>query len=71
MSSGLPSDEWCHGYVSAMKEAAAIMRETSRREIEGKPGDIAYPLGAVGKWFRDHAALFDERASSVAPKSKP
>ena len=59
------SEEWRAGYIAAMKEAAAILRETSRREIEDKPGDLAYPMGAVGRWFRDLAKKFDERATSV------
>lgn len=71
MGDGVPSEDWCRGYAAAMKDAAEIMRETSRQEIEGKPGDIAFPLGAVGRWFREHAKLFDERAASVAPKINP
>lgn len=67
MSKEIPIDDWSRGYAAAMREAASIMRETSRLEIEGRPGDIAYPLGAVGRWFRDHAALFEERAASVEP----
>lgn len=64
----VPNDDWCAGYAAAMKEAAAVMRETSRREIEDKPGDTAFPLGAVGRWFRDHATLFEQRAADAAPR---
>ena len=63
----MASEEWCAGYAAAMKEAAAIMRETSRREVEDMPGDTAYPLGAVGRWFRDIAKRFEDRANSVKP----
>ena len=61
----MATDEWRKGYADAMTEAAAIMRETSRREIEDRPGDVAYPLGAVGRWFRDLASKFEDRAKSV------
>lgn len=64
------TDEWCEGYAAAMNEAAAILRETSRREIEGKPGDFAYPLGAVGRWFRDIATSLERRRDDVKPKAK-
>lgn len=66
----VPNADWCAGYAAAMKEAAAVMRETSRREIEDKPGDTAVPLGAVGRWFRDHAKLFEQRATDVAPRTE-
>ncbi len=66
----MASDEWRRGYADAMTEAAAILRETSRREIEGIPGDLAFPLGAMGRWLRDAAKLFEDRAASVGAKAK-
>lgn len=47
---------YSEGYIAGLSEASRLLRETSRHEIENKPGDLAYPLGAVGRWFRGIAS---------------
>lgn len=56
------------GYRDAMKAAAECLRETSKKEIEDKPGDLAYPLGAVGRWMRQLAERFEQLASHASER---